>query len=74
MEENQENAQSTEIKTYLGLGNDEAGNIEFDLVSHREKGELIRYLSISINDKKINIDEDAFNSIKQFFQQLEWES
>jgi len=74
-----------EIKTYLGLSaegeNDQKDSIEFDLITARQRGTEIRYLSISIANgnanspeavTSINVDENAFNEIKNFFLNLEW--
>jgi hypothetical protein len=74
--------QNTGVQTYLGLSN-EAGLIEIDLVTFREKGEQVRFLSIQVGGvgqdgqhqlAHINLDESAFNQIKGFFKQLEWNS
>ena len=74
-------AEKIKSETYLGLSSktEEIEQIlEFDLVTARQKGEEIRYLSISVKgngqDASINVDEEAFNKIKTFFSQLEWNS
>lgn len=79
MEENKKQPQ-----TYIGIGSQENGSLEFDLIAFREKGQQVRYLSITFsgNNPKtgesqesfINIDEEAFNTVKDFFRQLEWNS
>ena len=80
MDENIKNPQ----ETYLGLSNGNDGNIEFDLVTARQKGQEIRYLSISIQgisegtseiqNASINVDEETFKRIKAYFTNLEWNS
>lgn len=71
--------------TYLCVGNENDGQLEIDLVQFREKNVSMRYLSLTfsgINHKTgqlqsafINIDnEEAFNTIKEFFLQLDWKS
>lgn len=71
--------------TYLKIGNEQDGQLEVDLVQFREKNVSMRYLSFTfsgINPKTgqlqsafINIDnEEAFDIIKSFFIQLEWNS
>jgi hypothetical protein len=79
MEENVLN--SVESPTYLKVG-DEASSLEFDLVTFRQKGKEERYLAVSflgynINNEQpqeafINIAEDDFILIKNFFKNLEW--
>lgn len=73
-------------KTYLCLGsaeNPSAGSLELDLVVFREKGEQTRYLNLSFaqpdenNETKsvsINLNEESFNTIREFFKQLDWNS
>lgn len=73
------------VETYIMVGNDESGYVEFDLVAFREKGEESRYLVTKLtsidssseeNQKSefyISIDsEEEFNKMKSFFSQLEW--
>lgn len=71
--------------TYLCIGNENDGQLEIDLVQFREKNVSMRYLSLTfsgVNHKTgqlqsafINIDnEEAFNTIKDFFLQLDWKS
>lgn len=71
--------------TYLCIGNENDGQLEIDLVQFREKNVSMRYLSFTfsgINHKTgqlqsafINIDnEEAFNTIRDFFLQLDWKS
>lgn len=74
-----------ELSTYLCIGNEENGQLEIDLIQFREKNVSMRYLSFTfsgVNPKTgqiqsafINIDnEEAFKTIKNFFNQLDWNS
>lgn len=76
---------STSPSTYICIGNEQDGQLEIDLVQFREKNVSMRYLSFTfsgVNPKTgqmqsafINIDnEDAFETIKDFFLQLQWNS
>lgn len=73
--------------TYLKIVDGDGGGIlEFDLVSHRQRGEEKRYLSIRV----IGVDEDdssitnktlmtissqaTFDTLKEFFTRLDWQS
>lgn len=71
--------------TYLCIGNEQDGQLEIDLIQFREKNVSMRYLSFTfsgINPKTgqiqsafINIDNEvAFDTIKNFFNQLDWNS
>jgi hypothetical protein len=72
--------------TYLCLGSPEnpsAGLLELDLVVFREKGEQTRYLHLSFaqpdenNNMKsvsVNLNEESFKTIQEFFKQLDWNS
>ena len=74
------------VATYLGLVNEQDSTktlIEFDLITARQRGEEIRYLSISLKTKDsagtednalISVDEAAFKQIKEFFINIEWNS
>jgi len=73
------------VQTYLAIGDVESTLLEVDLVTFREKNQEMRYLGLAFtgtNPKSgepqeafINIDnEEAFNIIKNFFAQLEWNS
>jgi hypothetical protein len=75
----------SEPLTYICIGNENDGQLEVDLVQFREKNVSMRYLSFTfsgINPKTgqlqsafINIDnEEAFETIKTFFNQLDWNS
>jgi hypothetical protein len=83
MEEIQE-IESVMTETYMSVGS-EHGNVEFDLMSHREKGREVRYLNIQIqgystNDRgKVNstymaiTNKEDFERVKSFFSTLKWE-
>ena len=72
-----------DVPTYIKVGSEDA-SLELDLITFREKGKEARYLSVSftgvditkepnvIQEAFVNIDEEDFNRIKMFFQQLEW--
>lgn len=65
---------------------DESGQplsvLEVDLIISREKGEEKRSLSINfagidtekkeLVEKSVNINQDSFHQLKEFFAQLEW--
>ncbi len=71
--------------TYLSVGNVENGFVEFDLMSHREKGTEQRYMNIQIKgpslDEKGAINntymaitsKEDFETVKSFFTTLQWE-
>ncbi len=65
--------------TYLSLKNEDNIQLEFDLISFREKGKQVKFLSINIKQgeedegKLINLDEDGFNRIQEFFKNLKWD-
>ena len=73
-------------KTYLCLGDPEntsSGTLELDLVAYREKGEQTRYLSVTFGQKddqgepasvSINLNEESFNTIREYFKNLDWNS
>lgn len=73
-------------KTYLCLGdqsNPASGTLELDLVVFREKGEQTRCLNITFGQKNgnnepssvsISLNEESFNSIKEYFKNLDWNS
>lgn len=77
--------ENNEPSTYLCIGDQENGQLEIDLIQFREKNVSMRYLSLTfsgVNPKTgqiqsafINIDnEEAFDVIKKFFHQLDWNS
>jgi len=48
-----------------------------DLITFREKGKQVKYLSVSFIDSKestvsLSLDEESFNTLKSFFKQLDW--
>lgn len=66
-------------QTYFSMGSSETGSIEIDLVSFRQKNQEAKYLTIAIKNPGQNeeqsfaIDnEEAFNTLKKFFEQLVW--
>jgi len=68
-----------ENQTYFNMGSTETGSIEIDLVSFRQKNQEAKYLTIAIKNPGQNeeqsfaIDnEEAFNTLKKFFEQLVW--
>lgn len=73
-------------KTYLALGdanNPSSGTLEFDLIVFREKGEQTRYLNVTFGQKdgnnepstvSISLNEESFNSIREYFKNLDWNS
>jgi len=72
-----------EQPTYLKVG-DDTSSLEFDLVTFRQKGKEERYLAISFlgyninrepaekQEAFINIGEEDFGKIKDFFKNLDW--
>lgn len=79
--------QLVQAATYLSVGAQEQGYVEFDLMSHREKGNEIRYLNIQIqgfsldesNRGKVSnnymaiTNREDFDKVKSFFSTLKWE-
>ena len=77
--------ETREASTYLSIGTERNGNVEFDLMSHREKGQEVRYLNIqvqgfSLDEKgKVNhtymsiASKEDFEKIKSFFSTIKWE-
>jgi hypothetical protein len=69
-----------EQDTYLLLGNSEAGlQLEIDLVTYREKGERVKYLSVALTNGEglitsLSLDKESFANMKAFFKQLEWDN
>lgn len=83
--EKKDHSNIAEPSTYLCIGEQQNGQLEIDLIQFREKNVSMRYLSFTfsgINPKTgeiqssfINIDnEEAFDVIKNFFKQLDWNS
>lgn len=72
-------------ETYMRIGTQEHGYVDFDLMSHREKGQEVRYLNIqvqgfSVTDRgKVNhtymaiTSKEEFEAVKSFFSTLQWE-
>ena len=73
-------------QTYFALQDEEAGNLEIDLITFREKGLETRYLSLVFSgidvrqnppvpqEAFLNIEsKEAFEALKDFFAQLDWE-
>lgn len=66
--------------TYISLNTSEGVNFEVDLVTFREKGEQTKYLSIGFMDEtqsppfifSRSLDQESFNTLKNFFSQLDW--
>lgn len=64
-------------QTYICLNNEDGTKFEVDLITFREKGQQVKYLSFSFTDAKqntatISLTEESFNIIKSFFKQLDW--
>lgn len=83
MENVQEEKKIISLPTYLKIG-DDVSSLELDLVTFRQKGQEERYLSINFSgyninkpnpepqEAFINIGEQDFYAIKEFFKNLEW--
>ncbi len=72
-------------QTYLSLGDEDSGLIEIDLVTMRQKNEEVRYLGFTFTGVNIKTNEkqegyitleskEQFDTLKNFFAQLEWNS
>ena len=71
-------------ETYMSIGS-KHGNVEFDLMSHREKGQEVRYLNIQIQGFSLEdrgkvsttsmaiTNQEDFERVKKFFSTLKWE-
>lgn len=71
--------------TYISIGNKEHGFVEFDLMSHREKGSEVRYMNIQVRGFSLDdkgspgntymaiTSKDDFEKVKSFFSTLKWE-
>lgn len=78
-----DNSKEIENPTYLKVG-DETSSLEFDLVTFRQKGKEERYLAITfsgyninkepveVQEAFINVGEQDFSKIKDFFKNLDW--
>ncbi len=76
-----------EAETYLSVGSKETGFVEFDLMSHREKGKEVRYLQIQTHGFSLDdndrgaassnymavMTKEDFEKVKGFFATLTWE-
>ena len=78
--------QVDERDTYYQVGTENTGTLEFDLISHRQRGVEKRYLNVQVKglilgkDKKevgdcrMNItSKEQFEGLKEFFTNLNWE-
>jgi len=78
MESTNTQGQGNEKTTYLHLADGEGGGkFEVDLVTFREKGQQIKFLSINFINEKGEVtaktfDQESFGVIKAFFNQLDW--
>ena len=77
-------------QTYVRIGDENNGFLEFDLVTFREKGTETRYISVIVHGfsipenqneeskptrTQINIStEEQFLAFKKFIQQLDWKA
>lgn len=64
-------------QTYICLNNEDGTKFEVDLITFREKGQQVKYLSFSFTDEKqnlatISLNQESFDTIKLFFKQLDW--
>ena len=67
----------SEQETYLCLGSEGGDKLEADLVTFREKGQQVKYFSLSFTNSKeqtssISLDQESFHTLKKFFEQLDW--
>jgi hypothetical protein len=70
--------ETKDSNTYVNLKTADGISLEIDLVSFRQKGEQVKFLSISIlkeekESEQINLDEQGFLRLKEFFSSLSWE-
>ncbi len=75
MEENQNIIEPGQ--TYICLNSENGTKFEVDLITYREKGQQVKYLSVSFTDVNQNVaslslSEESFHTIKSFFKQLDW--
>jgi type VI protein secretion system component Hcp len=64
-------------QTYVCLDSENGTKFEVDLITYREKGQQVKYLSISFTDVNENVaslslNEESFGIVKTFFKQLDW--
>lgn len=77
MVDNNKNNIILEKETYLCLGSESGDKLEADLVTFREKGQQVKYFSLSFTNPEkqvssISLDQESFSSLKEFFKQLDW--
>lgn len=78
--------QIEERNTYYQVGTEKTGTLEFDLISHRQRGVEKRYLNVQvrglilgkekkeIGDCRMHItSKEQFEELKSFFAHLNWE-
>jgi type VI protein secretion system component Hcp len=75
MEENQNIIKPGQ--TYICLDSEDGTKFEIDLITYREKGQQVKYLSISFTDANKNVaslslNQESFDTVKSFFKQLDW--
>lgn len=82
-----ESAEEVDEKgTYYSVGTEKTGTLEFDLISHRQRGVEKRYLNVQvkgllmgkeqkeIGNCRMNItSKEQFEGLKAFFANLNWE-
>jgi type VI protein secretion system component Hcp len=64
-------------QTYICLDSENGTQFEVDLITFREKGQQVKYLSVSFTDVNknvvsISLNQESFSTIKSFFKQLDW--
>lgn len=78
--------QIDERNTYYQVGTEKTGTLEFDLISHRQRGIEKRYLNVQVRglilgkekkevgDCRMHItSKEQFEDLKNFFANLNWE-
>jgi len=75
--EDSQNNNTMEQTTYICLSNEKGDKLEADLVTFREKGQQVKYFAITFTnpenkESSITLDQESFNSLKEFFTQLDW--
>jgi len=82
---NTKNAMQTYLHVPQNEENNSPGDIEFDLIFMREKGQAQQFMEISISGilpdtsnpstmRKIIASKEDFEVLKKYFSQLTWES
>lgn len=64
-------------QTYICLDSENGTKFEVDLITYREKGQQVKYLSVSFTDANENVaslslNKESFDTIKSFFKELDW--